>query len=182
MKFFTIASLALASVAAGQSLADLPSCALTCLNDAVKQSTSCAATDLACICKQFDAIQGAAAGCILGACGQDVALSELSPSRPFYVLLMTDSSRADKVLPATQKLCANAGSGSGSGTEKPAPTATETPTGTVVPVPPPETTQAPPSEPTSTGAPTSPPVVTAGAAAFGPVGGLAMLAAAVLAL
>ncbi|OAQ71979.1 extracellular membrane protein, CFEM domain-containing protein [Pochonia chlamydosporia 170] len=157
MKFITLASLAMATVAVGQSLADLPSCALPCLNDAVKQSTTCSATDVACICKKFDAIQGAAAGCILKACGQDVALN--------------------KVLPATQKLCANAGSGSGTG--KPEPTTAQQPTstGTVAPVP------EPTEEPTpTTGSPTSPPVVTAGAAAFAPMGGLAMLAAAVLAL
>lgn len=76
MKFITIASLAMASLAVGQSLADLPSCSLPCLNDAVKQSTTCSATDVACICQKFDAIQGAAAGCILKACGQDVALSK----------------------------------------------------------------------------------------------------------
>lgn len=76
MKFITIASLAMASLAVGQSLGDLPSCALPCLNDAVKQSTTCSVTDVACICKKFDAIQGAAAGCILKACGQDVALSK----------------------------------------------------------------------------------------------------------
>ncbi|EFY87683.1 hypothetical protein J3459_017773 [Metarhizium acridum] len=162
MKFLTVASLAMVSLAAGQSLADLPSCSLSCLNDAVKQSTSCSETDLACVCEQFNVIQGAAAGCILSACGQDVALN--------------------KVLPATQKLCANAGSGSN--TAKSAPTPTQRPgqTATVAPVPAPETTVNPVPEPTSTGAPTSPPVVTAGATVFAPMGGLAMLAVAAFAL
>jgi hypothetical protein len=76
MKFFALASLAMATLSAAQSLADLPSCSLTCLNDAVKQSTTCSATDLSCICQKFDSIQSAAAGCILSACGQDVALSK----------------------------------------------------------------------------------------------------------
>ncbi|KAK9438590.1 Extracellular membrane protein, CFEM domain protein [Metarhizium brunneum] len=155
MKFLAIASLAMASLAAGQSLADLPSCALDCLNDAVKQGTTCSATDLPCICSKFDVIQGAAAGCILSACGQDVALNE--------------------VLPATQKLCANAGSGSNTGTSAPTPTKRpgQTATATVAPVPPPATTVEPVSPP---------PATTGGATGFAPMGGLAMLAFAALAL
>lgn len=78
MKYLTLASLALATLAASQSLADLPQCAIKCLDDAVKQSSSCSTTDIACICKSFDAIQGAAAGCVISACGQDVALSTFS--------------------------------------------------------------------------------------------------------
>ena len=70
-----IASLAMATLAMAQSLSDLPSCALPCLEDAVK-GTSCSVDDFACICKDFDAIQGKAAGCILSACGQDTALSK----------------------------------------------------------------------------------------------------------
>ncbi|EFY94976.1 CFEM domain protein [Metarhizium robertsii] len=153
MKFLAIASLAMASLAAGQSLADLPSCSLGCLNDAVKQGTSCSATDLPCICNKFDVIQGAAAGCILSACGQDVALNE--------------------VLPATQKLCANAGSGSNTDTSAPTPTKRPGQTATVAPVPPPATTVEPVSPP---------PTVTGGATGFAPMGGLAMLAVAALAL
>lgn len=74
MKRHALALLATASLALAQSLSDLPSCAIPCLNDAIKQTSTCATTDLACICKKFDKIQGAAAGCILGACGKDVAL------------------------------------------------------------------------------------------------------------
>lgn len=78
MKFTAAVSLAMATLALGQTLADIPTCALSCLNDAVKQTTSCEVTDVDCICQDFDAVNGAAAGCVLGACGQDVALSKCS--------------------------------------------------------------------------------------------------------
>ncbi|KHN93950.1 Extracellular membrane protein, CFEM domain protein [Metarhizium album ARSEF 1941] len=156
MRLVAAASLALASLAAGQSLADLPDCSLPCINEAVRQGTACSATDLACVCDQFDAIQGAAAGCILQACGQDIALNQ--------------------VLPDTEKLCAQAGGSSSSSAGKSRPTPTKRPgqSASVATVPPPAMT----AEPSSTGAPTAPPVVTAGAAVLVPVGGLAMLAAA----
>lgn len=77
MKFDAIAfGLSLAALATAQSLDSLPSCAKECLTDAVAKSTSCSPTDLACVCKNFEAIQGAATGCVLSSCGADVALSK----------------------------------------------------------------------------------------------------------
>lgn len=77
------AALALAAAAArAQSAADLPACAVSCLNDAVTQSTTCAVDDFACICGDFSAIQGVATGCILAACGADVAVSACSRTPP----------------------------------------------------------------------------------------------------
>ncbi|KAG6026488.1 hypothetical protein E4U19_002577 [Claviceps sp. Clav32 group G5] len=160
-----LALLATASLALAQSLSDLPSCAIPCLNDAIKQTSTCATTDLACICKKFDKIQGAAAGCILGACGKDVALG--------------------KVLPVTQQLCAKQG-GTGPINIIPQP-------GNSVSVLPQPVTQPGGHATTATTpmatasliptASTGSPVSTAGAAVFGPVGGgLAVLIAGGLAL
>ncbi|KAL6879920.1 hypothetical protein HDV57DRAFT_100609 [Trichoderma longibrachiatum] len=87
-------ALALAALASAQTRADIPSCALPCLDDAVKANTKCSTTDYACICKNFDAVQGAATGCVITKCGSDVAIN--------------------KVLPATQALCAANSGGSGS--------------------------------------------------------------------
>ncbi|KAJ6444565.1 CFEM domain-containing protein [Purpureocillium lavendulum] len=155
MKSFAVVTLALASLVAAQSRSDIPSCALPCLDDAVKASTSCATDDFSCICASMDKVQGAAAGCILSKCGQDKALNE--------------------VLPAAKKLCANA----------PAPTAKPSaskPSGGSVSATVSPTVTVPPTQQPSTTAPTTgPPTVTAGAAAFAPVGGLAALVA-VLAL
>ncbi|KAL6856303.1 hypothetical protein J3F83DRAFT_752947 [Trichoderma novae-zelandiae] len=88
-------ALALAALAQAQTRADIPSCALPCLDAAVKANTKCSTTDYACICKSFDAVQAQATTCVISKCGTDVAIN--------------------KVLPATQALCtANSGSGSGS--------------------------------------------------------------------
>lgn len=86
---------------------------------------------------------------------------------------LTDTCHPDQVLPATQKLCANAGSGSNTDTSAPTPTKRPGQTATVAPVPPPATTVEPVSPP---------PTVTGGATGFAPMGGLAMLAVAALAL
>jgi len=92
---YTFVALALAALAQAQTRADIPSCALPCIDDAVKANTKCSTTDFVCICKDFDVVQAQATSCIITKCGTDVAIN--------------------KVLPATQALCAaDAGSGSGS--------------------------------------------------------------------
>lgn len=88
MKYTTLTCLSMTRLVLAQSLSDLPSCATGCLDGAVRQVSTCATSDLVCICKTFDAIQGAAAGCVLGACGKEVALS-------MYMLL-----RASQNLPS----------------------------------------------------------------------------------
>ncbi|TFA99835.1 hypothetical protein CCMA1212_008240 [Trichoderma ghanense] len=104
-------ALALAALASAQTRADIPSCALPCLDDAVKANTKCSTTDYACICKNFDAVQGAATGCVISKCGTDVAIN--------------------KVLPATQALCAANSGGSGSGSSSAAGTTAQQQTTTV---------------------------------------------------
>ncbi|KAM0517661.1 hypothetical protein ACHAPE_004633 [Trichoderma viride] len=92
MKAATVLAVAFAALAQAQTRADIPSCALPCLDDAVKANTKCSTTDYVCICKDFSAVQTQATSCVISKCGADVALN--------------------KVLPATQALCANPGSGS----------------------------------------------------------------------
>ena len=79
---YAYAAIFAAALARAQSLEDVPKCAIPCLDDAVKSETDCAVDDYACICPQFDAVQGAATGCVLDACGADVALSMSFPSSP----------------------------------------------------------------------------------------------------
>ncbi|KAK5660180.1 hypothetical protein OQA88_13650 [Cercophora sp. LCS_1] len=89
MKYTAPVLAALVALVSAQDLSSIPACAKTCIDDAVKSATSCGATDVSCICASLDAVTQAATGCVLGACGIDVALNE--------------------VIPATTALCANAG-------------------------------------------------------------------------
>ncbi|KAF4121918.1 CFEM domain [Geosmithia morbida] len=88
------AILAMSALVSAQTRDDIPSCAIPCIDDAVSSQTSCKNTDYACICKDFDSIQGAATGCVLSKCGTDVALN--------------------KVIPAVEALCKAQGTGGGS--------------------------------------------------------------------
>ncbi|OAA51929.1 CFEM domain-containing protein [Metarhizium rileyi] len=183
MKFAAVAAIAMAAMVSAQSRNDIPSCALPCLDDAVKKSTSCSTSDFTCICKKenFSKVQGAATSCVIEKCGSDVAVGQ--------------------VLPATQKLCSSAdqGGNSASGSMESAtmteahstaaehtdmPMHTESQAGGNVECP---TAVAQPTQPaapinngTAPPAPTAP--VTAGAAGFASLGGLAMLAVGALAL
>lgn len=77
MKFAAVV-LAFAAVATAQTLADVPPCARPCLEDAVKQKTSCATDDYACICKNQDGIQSAATSCVVSKCGISTAESQFA--------------------------------------------------------------------------------------------------------
>ncbi|EGX88973.1 Extracellular membrane protein, 8-cysteine region, CFEM [Cordyceps militaris CM01] len=92
---FAIAA-ALFTLATAQTVNDIPSCAMPCLNEAITSKTSCQTTDIPCVCKNIAAVQGAATACVIKACGSDVAIN--------------------KVVPAAEALCkANSGSSSASG-------------------------------------------------------------------
>lgn len=187
---YAFVSLALAALAQAQTRADIPSCALDCLDNAVKASTNCATTDYACVCAHFDELQGSSTTCVIKACGSDVAIN--------------------KVLPAVQALCAAQSAGGSSAaaatTSAAATTAAAAPTTTAaaatteaaqtsayaVPSSAAESSAAASSVVTvvsshannATATPTSTQVTvpTGGAAALGSVGGLAMLALAAFAL
>ncbi|KAL4919006.1 hypothetical protein BDW62DRAFT_200156 [Aspergillus aurantiobrunneus] len=89
MKLSALVAVAIATLAASQTVNDVPKCAVPCLQDAVTSQTSCGAQDFKCACKEenISKIQDAATGCVTKACGSDVALQQ--------------------VLPAVKKLCAN---------------------------------------------------------------------------
>ncbi|KAM3470438.1 hypothetical protein MY8738_009754, partial [Beauveria namnaoensis] len=72
MKYAVVA--ALFALAAAQTREDIPSCATTCLDDAVKSGTSCSTTDYACICPHVTELSGSASGCVIQSCGADVAV------------------------------------------------------------------------------------------------------------
>jgi hypothetical protein len=78
MKAATVLAVTFAALAQAQTRADIPSCALPCLDSAVEANTKCATTDYACICKDFSAVQTAATSCVISKCGADVALSMFS--------------------------------------------------------------------------------------------------------
>ncbi|PQE28176.1 Extracellular membrane CFEM domain protein [Rutstroemia sp. NJR-2017a BBW] len=72
MQYSAFALLALVSLAAAQ----IPDCATPCINDAVKSSTTCSATDVACQCQSDNKakIQSAATSCVVSNCPLDVAI------------------------------------------------------------------------------------------------------------
>jgi hypothetical protein len=184
MKYAFVLLAAATGLVAAQSRADIPECALPCLDKAIADTTSCSVEDTKCVCASFDKIQGPATTCVIKECGPEVAVG--------------------KVLPATQALCANAGkeepkpassssaaaasssaAPSSSAVEEPAsssaaPSSVEStsvtlvPSSTVITVP--TTPSATPS--TTPGAP----LPTGAAAGMGSIGGLAMLALGALAL
>jgi hypothetical protein len=185
MKYAFVLLAAATGLVAAQSRADIPECALPCLDKAIADTTSCSVEDTKCVCASFDKIQGPATTCVIKECGPEVAVG--------------------KVLPATQALCENAGkeepkpassssaaaassssaAPSSSAVEEPAsssaaPSSVEStsvtlvPSSTVITVP--TTPSATPS--TTPGAP----LPTGAAAGMGSIGGLAMLALGALAL
>ncbi|KAL6815480.1 hypothetical protein GGI42DRAFT_311639 [Trichoderma sp. SZMC 28013] len=83
---FTLVLATFAAAAYGQNTGNIPSCALPCIDAAITANTKCALDDFACVCKDFSAVQAEATSCVISKCGTDVAIN--------------------KVLPATQALCA----------------------------------------------------------------------------
>ena len=72
---YAVAAALLAAVAKAQTINDVPKCAIPCLDDAIASETSCETTDYACVCENFDAIQGKASSCVFDKCGATVTLS-----------------------------------------------------------------------------------------------------------
>lgn len=98
---FTIATLVLASVAYSQTIASeqamLPSCSLTCLQNAIT-GAGCSITDYTCQCgAQKNAITTAATPCIIGACTTNDALSKsISPSHHITCHISNNHNRGSK--------------------------------------------------------------------------------------
>ncbi|CEI65947.1 hypothetical protein FVEN_g7390 [Fusarium venenatum] len=188
---YSVAFVALAAVAAqAQSLADVPKCAIPCLDKAIASETDCDKTDLACVCKDFSAVRSVATSCVIDECGTDVAINE--------------------VLPATEGLCKNppkeSEDKSTAAEEKPTtaeekPTTTmvvvstsvevvetttaaaeEKPTTTVAPIVPTTAAEEPVASTPAAATPTKGPEQANGAAGLTGLGAIAMAAFAALAL
>lgn len=81
---YTVAVAALVALVTAQSTSDIPSCALPCLDDAAT-AAGCEKSDVTCLCKNYQNIQGNAATCVIEKCGQEKALrtfffSSIQPS------------------------------------------------------------------------------------------------------
>ncbi|KAF7879507.1 hypothetical protein EAF04_000703 [Stromatinia cepivora] len=93
---FTIAGLlAVASLASAQ-YAGIPTCAQSCIADAVQKSTTCGATDTTCQClpDNVSKIQNAATSCVIDACGITVALTVQSAATSACASLPASSASA----------------------------------------------------------------------------------------
>lgn len=74
---YAFAAAALAATVSAQSLSDIPSCAIPCIDASRTAVTTCTADDYACLCDNITAIQGDATTCVISGCGADVAVSTL---------------------------------------------------------------------------------------------------------
>ncbi|OAA37052.1 Glycosyl transferase, family 8 [Cordyceps fumosorosea ARSEF 2679] len=70
----------LATLAVAQSRESLPDCSLSCLDESTALNSNCAADNFGCICSNFNVIHGAATGCIMRACGSEVAMGQFLPA------------------------------------------------------------------------------------------------------
>lgn len=93
---YTVAAIALAAGVSAQSLSDIPSCAIPCIDASRTKVTSCSETDYVCICDSIDALTADATTCVLSDCGADVAVND--------------------VLPAVDTFCSEVSAGGGSST------------------------------------------------------------------
>lgn len=77
---FTLALATFVAAAYGQTLGDIPACAVPCIQNAIAADTTCAAGDYACACEtqNFNAVLAGSTSCVVAACGADVAISEYS--------------------------------------------------------------------------------------------------------
>ncbi|KAK4157538.1 hypothetical protein C8A00DRAFT_29542 [Chaetomidium leptoderma] len=175
MKYSTALVALAATVASAQDISIFPECSLPCIMDGIG-TTSCKATDFACVCKNMEAIKTAATPCVVDKCGLDVALNKVLPAtEKFCADVDTKPPPAETTTMVTSTTTPPPATSSSSSEEEPEPTSTETPgegdgddeptesssaPGSIVtpgpssiPTPPPanssSTTRAAPAEPTS---------------------------------
>ncbi|KAL7897171.1 hypothetical protein HDV63DRAFT_87711 [Trichoderma sp. SZMC 28014] len=81
MKFTLVLATFVAAVY-GQTVGDIPPCAVPCIESAITSATTCSATDFVCACQtaNFNAIQAASLSCVITACGADVAINQVLPA------------------------------------------------------------------------------------------------------
>ncbi|KKY35741.1 putative extracellular membrane 8-cysteine cfem [Diaporthe ampelina] len=201
----TLLAAGLVAAVFAQDLSSIPQCAQSCLTDAISQDGQCQATDTSCVCGRIDALTTLATSCVLSACGQDVALNQVLPAVQAYCAgggsgssaassaassapastsaTPTSASEASESSAASSSASASASSSessaSASATESSSGTATSSAShsGTTHAS---STTSG--SSATATDASATSSVVTAGAAQYGSVGGLAAFVLGALAI
>ncbi|KAL7914110.1 hypothetical protein GGI35DRAFT_475941 [Trichoderma velutinum] len=77
---FTLVLAAFAAVVYGQTIDDIPPCAVPCIESAVVAAGCSSGTDVACACANFAAVQAGAFSCVISACGTDVAINQVLPA------------------------------------------------------------------------------------------------------
>ncbi|PFH61080.1 hypothetical protein XA68_18288 [Ophiocordyceps unilateralis] len=80
MKFsaaVVLSIVAAVSAVSDEGIKDLPKCAQHCVKDAVLGHTNCEDGALDCICKNVDTLVPAAADCVLESCGKKTAINEV---------------------------------------------------------------------------------------------------------
>lgn len=80
----------------------IPSCAVPCIQGAIKKDTSCEYSDIACVCLNRKKISSSAKGCVISACGLNKAIST-------YFNFICEKSMLmvciEKVVPAVSEYC-----------------------------------------------------------------------------
>ncbi|KAI3393750.1 hypothetical protein diail_3751 [Diaporthe ilicicola] len=189
----TLLAAGLVATVFAQDLSSIPECARTCLTNAISQDGQCQATDSACVCGRIDALTSLATSCVLSACGQDVAINQVLPAVQTFCANVGSSSgssaassaassASSAVSSATSAAVSSASASASASSSESTPSSTEAPshsaTGSAAHT---STTKASSatagsgSSATASSASASSSVVTAGAAQFGSVGGLAAL-------
>ncbi|KAL7955784.1 hypothetical protein V8C34DRAFT_326923 [Trichoderma compactum] len=79
---FTLVLATFAAVAYGQTLGDIPTCAVLCIQNSIASVTTCAAGDYACACSSanFQNVENASVACVVSACGIDEAINVVLPA------------------------------------------------------------------------------------------------------
>lgn len=132
---YTLTLAAIAAIATAQTIADLPTCSITCVANGVT-GVGCGLTDFACSCQKAAELTPLVTPCVQEAC--------------------TDPAEQAKVITVLEGICANAGfpidipePGTGSSSSAPPPAeSTPAPPAESTPAPPAESTPAPPAEST----------------------------------
>lgn len=106
----TLLAAGLVAAVYAQDLSSIPECARTCLTDAISQDGQCQATDAACVCGRIDQLTTLATSCVLSACGQDVALNQVLPAVQTFCANVGSGSSAASSAPASTSAAATSAS------------------------------------------------------------------------
>ncbi|KAM3500529.1 hypothetical protein MY10362_006319 [Beauveria mimosiformis] len=132
MKYAVVATLF--ALAAAQTAEDIPECARTCLDDAVKNGTSCSTSDFACICPHVTELSGSASGCVITKCGADVAVGKVLPAVQALCAAQGTATASTGSSASATSTTPSSGSGSGSSSSSASATSATLPVTSSVPV------------------------------------------------